>query len=124
MFGSGSELLDMSRQVQWRIGLGWALLVASGAAGAEAALCQSGLGPWPQKGASAQGQRHWPHDQGQDQQTTDHYATQHVDTLHYRLMGEFATGIAVPYAYLRISVVKHFVASRPEYRSVFHAYAR
>ncbi len=43
MFGSGSELLDMSYQVWWRIGLGWALLVASGAAGAEAALCQHGL---------------------------------------------------------------------------------
>lgn len=43
MFDSGSELLDMPYHVRWRIGLGWVLLVASGAAGAEAALCQQGL---------------------------------------------------------------------------------
>lgn len=43
MFVSGSELSDLSYQVRWRIGLGWALLLASGTAGAEAALCQHGL---------------------------------------------------------------------------------
>lgn len=36
-------LLDMVCRARWRIGLGWALLVACGAAGADAALCQQGL---------------------------------------------------------------------------------
>ena len=43
MFGSGSKFPENSRYVRWRIALGWALLVASGAASAEAALCQHGL---------------------------------------------------------------------------------
>ena len=43
MFGSGSTFPENSRHVCWRIGLGWALLLASGAASAEAALCQHGL---------------------------------------------------------------------------------
>ncbi len=43
MFGSGSAFPEVSYHVRWRIGLGWALLLASGAASAEAALCQQGL---------------------------------------------------------------------------------
>jgi carbonic anhydrase len=38
----GSEFPEMSCRVRWRIALGWALLVGSGAAAAEAALCQHG----------------------------------------------------------------------------------